>query len=95
MNKKTISENYSQLKAKYPNAILLFRGYDNYEAYEDDAKACADILGVNISKYDDGIATSFKHYNLDTYLPKLIRAGRRVAICDKINKQITRKKLKL
>ena len=75
---------YHELKAKHPDAILLFRCGDFYETYEDDAEACAKILGITLTKrIDDSTRMAgFPYHALDTYLPKLIRAGRRVAICD-------------
>lgn len=75
---------YHELKKKHPDAILLFRCGDFYETYEDDAADCAKILGITLTKRtDDGTRMAgFPYHALDTYLPKLIRAGRRVAICD-------------
>lgn len=75
---------YHELKAKHPDAILLFRCGDFYETYEDDAADCARILGITLTKrIDDSTRMAgFPYHALDTYLPKLIRAGRRVAICD-------------
>ncbi len=77
---------YHELKAKYPDAILLFRCGDFYESYENDAVDIANILGISLCNYK-GIwhnLTGFPYHALDTYLPKLIRAGKRVAICDMI-----------
>lgn len=75
---------YHDLKKKHPDAILLFRCGDFYECYEDDAVDCARILGITLTKRTDDSTrmAGFPHHALDTYLPKLIRAGRRVAICD-------------
>lgn len=83
-----IQKQFHDLKQKHPDAILLFRCGDFYETYEDDAEACANILGITLTKrsnvdYDSRMA-GFPYHALDTYLPKLIRAGRRVAICDRI-----------
>ena len=77
---------YKELKAKHPDAILLFRCGDFYETYEDDAKKAAEVLGITLTKNSkDGTRiASFVHHALDTYLPKLIRAGLRVAICDRL-----------
>jgi heme-binding NEAT domain protein len=80
---------YHELKAKHPDAILLFRCGDFYESYEEDAVAMAAILGItlNMNKPNEGgwgCFTGFPHHALDTYLPKLIRAGKRVAIADEI-----------
>ena len=77
---------YNELKAKHPDAILLFRCGDFYESYDDDAVDVAKILGITLCGHS-GIWTNlvgFPHHALDNYLPKLIRAGKRVAICDEI-----------
>ena len=68
-------ETFNELKAKHPDAVILFRVGDFYESIFDDAKKVTDVLGV----------AGFPHHALDTYLPKLIRAGLRVAICDDIS----------
>ena len=76
---------FKQLKEKRPDALLLFRCGDFYECYEDDAKAVAEVLGITLTKGDDGVQMAgFPHHALDQYLPKLVRAGKRVAICDQI-----------
>lgn len=83
---------YVDLKHKHPDAVLLFRCGDFYETYCDDAETCAKVLGITLtksvkSKEPDGKflrMAGFPYHALDTYLPKLIRAGRRVAICDQI-----------
>ena len=77
---------FRELKAKHPETLLLFRCGDFYESYEDDAKECARVLGITLTKRSsDGTAMAgFPHHALDTYLPKLIRAGKRVAICDQL-----------
>lgn len=80
---KAMIKQYKELKAKHPDAILLFRCGDFYEAYCDDAETCAQILGVTLTRKNYRLA-GFPHYALDTYLPKLIRAGHRVAICDQL-----------
>ena len=77
---------YHELKAKHPDAIFLFRCGDFYECYENDAVDIAKILGITLCG-NSGIwsnLTGFPHHALDTYLPKLIRAGKRVAIADEI-----------
>ena len=77
---------YHELKAKHPDAILLFLCGDFYESYEDDAVDISNILGITLCN-NKGIWSNlagFPHNALDVYLPKLIRAGRRVAIADKI-----------
>lgn len=89
---------YFDLKAKHPDAIMLFRCGDFYETYSEDAVAAADILGITLTKRANGQSkivemAGFPHHALDTYLPKLIRAGRRVAICDQLEDPKTTKKL--
>lgn len=86
---------YRDLKSKHPDAVLLFRCGDFYETYEDDAKVCADILGITLTKSTKtGVRMAgFPHHALDTYLPKLIRAGKRVAICDQLEDPKLTKKL--
>jgi DNA mismatch repair protein MutS len=82
---KTFTKLWHELKAKHPDAILLFRCGDFYEAYDVDAQACAKILGIELNNCDAGcVMAGFPHYALDTYLPKLIRAKKRVAICDQL-----------
>ena len=77
-------------KEKYPDAVLLFRCGDFYETYGDDAVVAARILGITLTRRNNGNSggdtemAGFPHHALDTYLPKLIRAGRRVAICDQL-----------
>ena len=78
------------LKAKHPDALMLFRCGDFYETYCEDAVAAAKILGITLTRRNNGGTSGttemagFPHHALDTYLPKLIRAGRRVAICDQL-----------
>ena len=89
---------YFDLKSKHPDAIMLFRCGDFYETYSEDAVAAAEILGITLTKRANGQAKTvemagFPHHALDTYLPKLIRAGRRVAICDQLEDPKTTKKL--
>ena len=79
---------FNELKARHPDAVILFRVGDFYESYFDDAKKVADATGATLTKRsgEDGYyLTGFPHHALDTYLPKLIRAGLRVAICDDIS----------
>lgn len=76
---------FAEYKRKYPDVILLFRCGDFYEAYNEDAQACSQILGVNYVKtdlFDRGIFAGFPYRAISKYLPRLIRAGKRVAICD-------------
>ncbi len=87
-----ILRQWNELKSKHPDALLLFRTGDFYETYKDDAQKASKILGITLtksSKYNDGDGkplemAGFPFHALDTYLPKLIRAGERVAICDQI-----------
>ena len=86
---------FNELKAKHPDAVILFRVGDFYESYFDDAKKVSEVLGITLTKRggEDGYyLTGFPHHALDTYLPKLIRAGLRVAICDDISEPIKLKK---
>ena len=89
---------YFDLKAKHPDAIMLFRCGDFYETYSEDAVTASEILGITLTKRANGQGKTvemagFPHHALDTYLPKLIRAGRRVAICDQLEDPKTTKKL--
>ena len=86
---------YEDLKKKHPDAILLFRCGDFYECYEDDAQIAANILGITVrERFRTGLRMAgFPHHALDTYLPRLIRAGQRVAICDHLNDPRLTKKL--
>jgi len=92
---------FYDFKAKHPDALLLFRCGDFYETYNDDATEAADILGITLTKRSSVAGTSasgtamagFPYHALDTYLPKLIRAGKRVAICDQLEDPKLAKKL--
>ena len=80
---------YNSFKSKYPDAILLFRVGDFYETFGSDAILAAKILGIVLTKRKNGAAATielagFPHHSLDTYLPKLVRAGQRVALCDQL-----------
>lgn len=82
-----IMKQWKELKAKHPDALLLFRVGDFYEMYEQDAKRGAEVLGITLTKRNgskDSYLAGFPHHALDTYLPKLIRVGERVAICDQL-----------
>jgi DNA mismatch repair protein MutS len=83
-----LSKQYNQIKAKYPGAMLLFRVGDFYETFGEDAIKASKILGIVLTKRNNGGANEelagFPHHSLDTYLPKLVRAGQRVAICDQL-----------
>lgn len=88
---------FHELKDMHPGYLLLFRFGDFYEAYQIDAVLCSNILGVTLridSKNQVKMA-GFPHHALDTYLPKLIRAGKRVAICDVlVDPKLTKKLVK-
>lgn len=89
---------YFELKTKHPDAIMLFRCGDFYETYSEDAVTASEILGITLTKRANGQGKTvemagFPHHALDTYLPKLIRAGRRVAICDQLEDPKATKKL--
>ena len=77
--------NFEELKAKHSDAVLLFRCRDFYESYKEDADRMANVLGLDVSERDGGIhVASFPKTALDTYLPKLVRSGVRVGICDEL-----------
>ncbi|MDR2816030.1 MAG: DNA mismatch repair protein MutS [Proteiniphilum sp.] len=89
---------YIEIKKQHPDAILLFRVGDFYETFSDDAIAAAEILGITLTRRANGSAqfvelAGFPHHALDTYLPKLVRAGKRVAICDQLEDPKMTKKL--
>jgi DNA mismatch repair protein MutS len=84
-----LMKQYNQIKARHPEALLLFRVGDFYETFGEDAVKTSRILGIILTKRGSGSATEielagFPHHSLDTYLPKLVRAGQRVAICDQL-----------
>ena len=80
-----LRKQYDDLKAKHPDAILLFHVGDFYETYEGDAEVVAAILGITLTKSKDGTRMAgFPYHALDTYLPRLVRAGKRCAICDQL-----------
>src|SRR5688572_4300437 len=84
-----LMKQYNSIKAKYPDALLLFRVGDFYETFAEDAIKTANILGIVLTKRANGKATfielaGFPYHSLDSYLPKLVRAGHRVAICDQL-----------
>ncbi|HDO28046.1 MAG TPA: DNA mismatch repair protein MutS [Bacteroidetes bacterium] len=89
---------YNSIKAKYPDALLLFRVGDFYETFGEDATKAAGILGIVLTKRRNGAASyvnlaGFPHHSLDTYLPKLVKAGYRVAICDQLEDPKLAKKI--
>jgi len=84
-----LMKQYNTIKAKYPDALLLFRVGDFYETFGEDAKKASGILGIVLTRRANGAAAyielaGFPHHSLETYLPKLVRAGQRVAICDQL-----------
>ncbi len=90
---------YFELKSKHPDAVLLFRCGDFYETYSEDAIVASEILGITLTKRANGQQgrtvemAGFPHHALDTYLPKLVRAGKRVAICDQLEDPKSTRKL--
>jgi DNA mismatch repair protein MutS len=91
-----LMQQYNTIKVKYPGALLLFRVGDFYETFGEDAIKASGILGIVLTKRANGAAThielaGFPHHSLDTYLPKLVRAGQRVAICDQLEDPKTTK----
>ena len=93
-----LMKQYFEMKAKHPDAVLLFRVGDFYETFSDDAITASEILGITLTRRANGSAQSvelagFPHHALDTYLPKLVRAGKRVAICEQLEDPKLTKKL--
>lgn len=93
-----LMKQYFEMKHKHPDAILLFRVGDFYETFSEDAVAASEILGITLTRRANGAAShvelaGFPHHALDTYLPKLVRAGRRVAICEQLEDPRLTKKL--
>lgn len=89
---------YIEMKQKHPDAVLLFRVGDFYETFSDDAIAASEILGITLTRRANGAAqyvelAGFPHHALDSYLPKLVRAGKRVAICEQLEDPKLTKKL--
>ncbi len=91
---------YEEMKKKHPDAILLFRIGDFYETFSEDAITASDILGITLTRRANGSTSyvelaGFPHHALDTYLPKLVRAGKRVAICEQLeDPRLTKKPVK-
>ena len=93
-----LMKQYNQMKAKHPDAILLFRVGDFYETFGEDAIRTSGILGITLTRRANGAASyvelaGFPHHALDTYLPKLVRAGQRVAICEQLEDPKLAKKI--
>ncbi len=84
-----LMKQYNQIKAKYPDALLLFRVGDFYETFGEDAVKASKVLGITLTKRNNGAANAtelagFPHHSIENYLPKLVRAGFRVAVCDQL-----------
>ena len=84
-----LMKQYNGMKRKYPGSILLFRLGDFFETFGEDAEIASSVLGITLTKRNNGAAgqiplAGFPHHQLDNYLPKLVRAGHRVAVCDQI-----------
>ena len=82
-------QQHKAIKIKYPDALLLFRVGDFYETFGEDAVRASQVLGITLTKRNNGAAVStelagFPHHALDTYLHKLVKAGYRVAVCDQL-----------
>ena len=93
-----LMKQYIEMKGKHPDAILLFRVGDFYETFSEDAIIASEILGITLTRRANGAASyvelaGFPHHALDTYLPKLVRAGKRVAICEQLEDPKLTKKL--
>ena len=89
---------YYEVKEKHPNSILLFRVGDFYETFSEDAILASKILGITLTRRANGQASyvelaGFPYHSLDTYLPKLVRAGQRVAICEQLEDPKLTKKI--
>ena len=89
---------YNSIKHKHPDAILLFRVGDFYETFGEDAIRSSKILGITLTRRANGAASyvelaGFPHHAIDTYLPKLVRAGQRVAICEQLEDPKLTKKI--
>jgi len=82
--RESIDEQFKEMKAKHPDAILLFRVGDFYESYYDDAREVTSVLGITLTNRGGQTMAGFPKHALDSYLPRLVRAGKRVAICEYI-----------
>ena len=91
----SLADQYKSLKEKHPDAVLLFRKGDFYETVNEDAKKTSEILGITLTKPQDKSKgeslAAFPHHALDTYLPKLVRAGVRIAIVDELEAKVSEK----
>ena len=93
-----LMKQYEEMKRKHPDAVLMFRVGDFYETFSDDAITASEILGITLTRRANGSAqyvelAGFPHHALDSYLPKLVRAGKRVAICEQLEDPKLTKKL--
>src|SRR5215468_1691158 len=93
-----LMQQHKAIKQKYPDAVLLFRVGDFYETFGEDAVRTSKVLGIVLTRRANGSASyvelaGFPHHSLDTYLPKLVRAGNRVAICDQLEDPKLAKKI--
>ena len=98
MSKVTpLMKQYNQIKSKYPDALLLFRVGDFYETFGEDAIIASNILGIVLTARNNGASkielAGFPHHSMGTYLPKLVRAGKRVAVCDQLEESTKGKKI--
>lgn len=98
-NSTPLMKQYMEMKKKHPDAILLFRVGDFYEIFGEDAVIASDVLGITLTRRTNGKKSSielagFPHHALDMYLPKLVRAGHRVAICEQLEEPKVRKRTK-
>lgn len=93
LNVSPMMKQFQELKAKHPDATILFRCGDFYETYQEDAEVVAKTLGITLTKKDDIKMAGFPYHALDQYLPKIIRHGLRVAICDQLEDPKTAQKL--
>ncbi|MCC6638545.1 MAG: DNA mismatch repair protein MutS, partial [Ignavibacteriaceae bacterium] len=89
MSQTPLMAQYSKIKLAHPDTVLLFRMGDFYETFEEDAKIASRVLGITLTKRANGAAgdvplAGFPHHAVESYLPKLVRAGYRVAICEQI-----------
>ena len=92
-----LMQQYNRMKQKHPDAILLFRVGDFYETFGVDAERASEILGIILTSRNNGGSdvplAGFPHHSLDSYLPKLVKAGYRVAICEQLEKPSPQKKI--
>ena len=90
-------QQYFEIKAKYPDALLLFRVGDFYETFGEDAIKVSEILGIVLTARNNGSSkielAGFPYHSVDTYMPKLVRAGYRVAVCEQLEKPSKEKKI--